>query len=532
MERLKNLLIKIDGKGYKAYKDIAGEYETKDYSLEIMNVQGDPFASPTMFEWSVLSKKVFESNNLLENKNKRLAFEDYILRYLYENFKKDRILDEIFILEPQEEILKRSVISFKGEKLFIKYYFNLPAKGRNVLGDVAFEKISNQAKIIFDYLKKLPIDKAKNHIKFYENIETLREQMKKDKIKVFIGEGTIFEKAGKKIPFVSPKSLLKEYALEDGNIIKGMGLKEGISLITGFDFQGKSTLLKGIMSGVYNKIEGCGKEYLLTDKEAVNIMAEKGRSINGLDMSSFIKGEEKVNKETTSSSLLCQTANLLEAIEVGTPLLLIDEDNSVTNFLYRDEFLKSHLKGEESFTPFIEKMKDLYETLNISSIIVTGSLGAFIPYANQILLVRDFQIEDLTGKFEKTAFEENLVNLKITRRKLNVSSNFDEFINKKVKIKTEGKCNISFGKEEINLKESNALIDNGQLNYIGELIRKIFTRNELHGKTLKEVLDIYEERIEKEGIEEVLGCKNGSLVFARKYEVAAVINRFKKNLYV
>jgi hypothetical protein len=89
-----------------------------------------------------------------------------------------------------------------------------------------------------------------------------------------------------------------------------------------------------------------------------------------------------------------------------------------------------------------------------------------------------------------------------------------------------------FKKEEINLKENNALIDNGQLNYIGELIRKIFTRNELHGKTLKEVLDIYEERIEKEGIEEVLGCKNGSLVFARKYEVAAVINRFKKNLYV
>ena len=80
----------------------------------------------------------------------------------------------------------------------------------------------------------------------------------------------------------------------------------------------------------------------ILDKEAVNIMAEKGRSINGLDMSSFIKGEEKVNKESTSSSLLCQTANLLEAIEVGTPLLLIDEDNSVTNFLYRDKFLKNY----------------------------------------------------------------------------------------------------------------------------------------------------------------------------------------------
>jgi predicted ABC-class ATPase len=293
MERLKNLLTKIDGKGYKAYKDIAGEYETKDYSLEIMNVQGDPFASPTMFEWSILTKKVFDSNDLITNKDKKLAFEDFILRYLHENFKNDKILEEIFILEPQVEILKRSVVSFKGERLFIKYYFNLPARGRNVLGDEAFEKISSHGKIIYDYLKNLPLNKARSHVNFYENIENLREQLKKDKIKVFVGEGTVFEKAGKKIPFVSPKSLLKEYKLDDGKLIRGMALKEGITLITGFDFQGKSTLLKGIMSGVYNKIEGCGREFLLTDKEAVNIMAEKGRSINGLDMSSFIKGEEK-----------------------------------------------------------------------------------------------------------------------------------------------------------------------------------------------------------------------------------------------
>lgn len=531
MERLKNLLKSIDGKGYKAYKDIAGVYETSTYNLEIMNVQGDPFASATMFEWSINTKKIIENSELYENKDKKLAFEDFILRYLYQNFENEGFLEEIYMIEPQEEILKRSVICFKGDKLFIKYYFNLPAKGRNVLGNVAYEKIEKHSSKVLEYLINLPMESAKKHIKFYESIENLREKLKEDKIKVFVGQGTVFKKEGKSEPFVSPPSLLKEYDLGNGTIVKGMGLKEGITLITGPNFHGKNTLLEGIMSGVYNRIEGSGREFLLTDKEAVNIAAEKGRCINGLDMSSFIKGEKRVEKDNTSSSLLCQTANLLEAVEVGKPLLLIDEDNSVTNFLYRDEILKQYLKNTECFTPFIEKMKNLYENSGISSIIVTGSMG-ILPYADQILMVNESLIEDISDIFEKNSFEETLVNLKITKRKLDITSNFDDFINKKIKIKTEGKYNISFGKEEIKLKNSNALIHNGQLNYIGELIKKIFSRNELHGKTLKEVLDIYEERIEKEGIEEVLGTKNGSLIFARKYEVAAVINRFKKSLYV
>lgn len=532
MERLKNLLKSIDGKGYKAYKEIAGIYESGDYNLEIMNVQGDPFASSTMFEWSIPNKRIFENSDLFENKNKKLAFEDYLLRCLYEGLKKDGYLTELNLVEPKDEILKRSAISVKGDRLFIKYYFNLPAKGRFVLGVEAYEKIEKHAERIFELLKLTDFDRAKKHIKFYENLEKLRDQLKEDKVKVFIGEGTVFVKEGKKFPFESPKTLLREYKLDEGSTIKGMALKEGITLITGYDFQGKTTLLEGIMAGVYNRVEGCGSEFLLTDKEAINIVAEKGRNINGLDMSSFIKGEEKVKRSETNSSLLCQTANLLEAVEIGKPLLLIDEDSSVTNFLYRDEILKNFINGEEYFTPFIEKMKNLYETLNISSIIVTGSLGAFLPYANEILLVNDCKVEDISGRFEKNDFQEAVVNLKINKRKLDINSNFEDFINKRIKVKTDGLYNISFGKDEIYLKENNALIHNGQLNYIGELIKKIFTRNELHGKTLKEVLDIYEERIEKEGIEEVLGCKNGTLIFARKYEVAAVINRFKKNLYV
>lgn len=535
MERLSNLLKNIDGKGYKAYKDIAGLYSGLDYSLEILNVQGDPFASPTMFEFSVKVRKITDNLELLETKVKRIAFEDYLLRELYNNFEKEGHIGEIFLLKPQDEIIKRTTISIKGENLFIKYYLNLPAKGRNVLGHEAFEKIDKFSKKIYKYLLSFNVEKAKRHIKNFENVENLREKLKNERIKVFIANGTTLKKEGKEIVITSPPSLEREFVLDNGFTIKGMCIKEGITVITGYDFQGKSTILEAIADGIYNHIEGSGKEYLITDKEAVNIFAEKGRIINGLDMSSFICEKERAKHymEQSASSLISQTANLLEAIEIGNPLLLIDEDDSVTNFLYRDTKLKEYLQGTEYSIPFIEKMNNLYEDLGISSIIVTSSIGAFMPCANQVLLMKNYEVLDITNSIQKSNWDDCLKeSIKLSRRKVNVNDNWEEFQNKKIKFKTSGIESISFGKEDINLNKNNPIIDNGQLNFIVELIKKIFSRAELHGKTLKEILDTYEERIENEGIEEVLGIKNGSLIFARKYEVAAVINRFKKNLYI
>lgn len=44
---LRNLLHRIDHKGYPAYKDTKGTYQFQGYVLSIDHVQGDPFASPS-----------------------------------------------------------------------------------------------------------------------------------------------------------------------------------------------------------------------------------------------------------------------------------------------------------------------------------------------------------------------------------------------------------------------------------------------------------------------------------------------------
>lgn len=42
---LRNLLARIDRKGYPAYKDTRGAYQFPAYVLSIDHVQGDPFAA-------------------------------------------------------------------------------------------------------------------------------------------------------------------------------------------------------------------------------------------------------------------------------------------------------------------------------------------------------------------------------------------------------------------------------------------------------------------------------------------------------
>ena len=68
------------------------------------------------------------------------------------------------------------------------------------------------------------------------------------------------------------------------------------------------------------------------------------------------------------------------------------------------------------------------------------------------------------------------------------------------------------------------LIEEGQVRFIGEVIKKLFKYEELKKMTFREVIDRFEKEMDKVSISSYLGVKSGGLAFARKYEVAAAIN--------
>lgn len=52
-----------------------------------------------------------------------------------------------------------------------------------------------------------------------------------------------------------------------------MGVKQGITLIVGGGYHGKSTLLNALELGVYDHIAGDGREYVIADDTALKLCA-------------------------------------------------------------------------------------------------------------------------------------------------------------------------------------------------------------------------------------------------------------------
>ena len=58
------------------------------------------------------------------------------------------------------------------------------------------------------------------------------------------------------VPFTSPEGLAVEVSLPRRGVVKGMGIRKGVTLIVGGGFHGKTTLLKALEAGIYNKASG------------------------------------------------------------------------------------------------------------------------------------------------------------------------------------------------------------------------------------------------------------------------------------
>ena len=79
-EVLKNMLARIDHRGYPAYKELQGMYDFGAYMLSIDHVQGDPFAAPSKVHIEVSGQKAGFPKEYYDTEDKRTAVQDFVLR--------------------------------------------------------------------------------------------------------------------------------------------------------------------------------------------------------------------------------------------------------------------------------------------------------------------------------------------------------------------------------------------------------------------------------------------------------------------
>lgn len=557
---LRNELQRIDGRGYKAYKDLQGQYDFNDYILSIDHVQGDPFASPSRIRIIINKDKARFPEELINEDYKKIAVSDFLTRLFYFNINKfsEKIFGSgksglISISRCPQEILERTSIVINKDNIEARFYVGFPAKGRTVLSKelekILYNVIPNivENTLIYENINKT---KVIDRVKLVQDQEYIRTEIKKKDLIAFIANGSILPRESgvsqrplkNALPFKSPESLEVELNLPNKGLVKGMGIKKGITLIIGGGYHGKSTLLNALELGVYNHIEGDGREFVITDNTAVKVRAEDGRSIKNTDISLFIdnlpNGKDTVKFTTENASgSTSQAANIVEAIEAKAKVLLIDEDTSATNFMIRDDLMQRLVsKEKEPITPFIEIVKPLYKQRDISTILVIGSSGDYFDVADTVIQMDNYGTKDVTkeakalmrGEINKRIKENDIfININLNRK---LQKGTIESTYKGVKIKTMGLSNISINNENIDLRAVEQLVDNEQLNAIGAIMKWIEENRMNKNLTLEEAVNEAYLEVIRNGLISIDKIKggSGSLALPRKQEIMASYNRFRK----
>ena len=235
----------------------------------------------------------------------------------------------------------------------------------------------------------------------YRKQQEIRAWLKASDYCAFVANGSILprEKGGDApmqgaVPFLAPPEDTVEVAG-----VRGMAFRKGVTVITGGGYSGKSTLLDALCAGIYDHVAGDGRELVITDDSAMKISAEDGRSVRHVNLSPFIKwipGGNPADFSTEhASGSTSQAANIIEAIGWGVRLLMIDEDKSATNFMIQDAVMKTLIE-KEPITPFVERVRELYELHGVSTVLVIGGSSEYLQAADRIYMMQDYLIGQVT----------------------------------------------------------------------------------------------------------------------------------------
>ncbi len=540
MKFLQQKMKQIDGKSYKAYKSLQGSYYFSNYHLHIDYVQGDPFAAPSKIRLTIPRKYQEIDQSWLETERRNTYIEDYMARRVQQAVFKENTHVKgsgksgmVAIDGPDQAILKRSAVKLTEDDVTICLSVGLPANGRRINGKEA-EKLFFKAipSILQHSIFDLKPEDLTNSMQLADQHDAIREKMKEENWIAFIANGAILpRKSGVStkplndaVPFQSPKENEVSFEIPyRDQPLAGMAIKKGITLIVGGGFHGKSTLLEALEQGVYEHIAGDGREYVLTDPSAVKVRAEDGRSISKVNISPFINDLPNSSDTSTfttenASGSTSQAANVMEALEAGASTLLIDEDTSATNFMIRDERMQQLVvKDKEPITPFVQKVKQLRDELDVSTVLVMGGSGDYFDIADNVIMMDRYVPVNVTNEAREIAKNHpvewpNALNEfgSWTNRTV-VTNSIKNKLGKKAKVQAKSRHTVMIGRDAIDLSLVEQIVDDSQTRMVANMLKYMAMHAPFkEDLTLTEWLDHFEKEMQQKGLSFTQKIKNST----------------------
>lgn len=545
---LKKQLKQIDHKGYKAYKVLEGEYDFGAYRLCIDHVQGDPFATPSRVRICWNNRGNIPAR-YFENRHCKTAVEDYLLRRLHKNLRSSGGKERrgsgksgmVTACRTGQEILERTAMRIDSKVIEARIEVGFPAYGRSIaageLEKILFDQLPALAQRGFQMNRQMQQD-LEAVTALAEDQQFIRQELVRLDLAAFVADGAVLPRESgisqrpmkNAVAFYSPESLAVTLELPYHGALRGMGIRKGITVIAGGGFHGKSTLLKALERGVYNHIAGDGREYVITDETAFKLRAEEGRCIHSVDISMFINNLPTKSDTTrfsteNASGSTSQAANTVEALAIGSRVLLIDEDTSATNFMIRDGRMAQLVSDEkEPITPFVRKVRSLYEDMGISTILVAGSSGDYLAVADTVLQMDCYEAKDVTAKAKS-----------IAGTVIEDKTQWKTWITRPVKkqrvdkVRTRGWDTVSIDKTDIDLRYLEQITDESQTAALAYLMQYILDRMADDKKDAAVLAREAAEKLKRDGILSVVpkNYNAGPAAEVRAQEILACLSRYR-----
>ena len=572
---LRRAIRAIDRRGYPACKALKGAYRFDSFILVIDHVQGNPFAAPSSLHVEVAHKEAGFPHALRAARCQRIALADYLTRQFAAaldraSFKAKGSGKSGLLATTRcgQEVLERSACDVGADAIVARFHAGFPAFGRSVNAEglelMLLDLLPRCVERALLY-RSLNAERVAQAVHLAEDQEALRGMLREEGLVAFVADGAVLPRESGvsdrplrgAVPFASPETLRRTFELPHAGAVSGMAVERGVTLIVGGGYHGKSTLLGALQAGVYNHVAGDGREFVLADDTAVKLRAEDGRAVRDVDIALFVNDLPNGADTTRFSTLdasgsTSQAAAVVEGLEAGARLFLVDEDTSATNFMVRDALMQRVVaRDKEPITPFVERVRDLYEQAGVSTVLVAGSSGAFFAVADRVIQMDCYRAFDITDRVREVCagFAADVAAPASAPRPFRMPR-FDRAVpsprgaadarggrhqgrqsrggRERMKVKARGCDTVTLGRVDVDVRYLEQISDAEQTMALAYLARSVLERAVGGVRTIAEAVRLADALLDEHGWEPFCGsyvpC---GLARPRSQELAAVLNRYR-----
>ncbi|MHA6804129.1 ABC-ATPase domain-containing protein [Salinifilum ghardaiensis] len=540
---LRRELKSMHGSSYGRYKSLMGQWAFDGFTLDVQKVQPDPYAPASRCEVRVDPATAGFPEELWATPVRARALANFLVRGAHRRLKDSRLRVDA----GYQQVLDRSACQIVEGTVVLRLGIDMPGRGRTIDGRAAERALCDDVPAMVEHALRWDTadqDAARAFVESVEDTDALRQQLPERGLVAFVADGAVLPRRSGvddrpltgAVPFSSPESMRVSVTLPNRGVVSGMGVPEGITLIVGGGFHGKSTLLRALEFGVYDHVPGDGRELVVCRDETVKVRAEDGRRVHRVDVSPFVDhlptGADTSDFSTDNASgSTSQAATIVESVEAGARLLLVDEDTAATNLMIRDARMQTLVaKDSEPLTPFVDVIRPLYEQRGVSTMLVMGGSGDYMDVADQVVMMDAYQAFDVTDRARELAASP-------TGR----ASEAEEFpavrdrvvdpksiATDRPKVRSRGVDALTLSDSTIELRAVEQLVDPSQVTGIGLALVTLARRGVVDGRrTVAEVLQAYREQVQQRGIAAVDEQYVGDFAVPRRFELAAALNRLR-----